>query len=203
VKIGHGESELAWGAIKLMQLIQKDLEGVFEILLNPITDKRGYFMRVYDQKVFDNNFLKNGWVQENQSLSKEIYTLRGLHFQLPPYCEAKLIRVLRGKILDVYVDLRKGSQTFGKWGSAEISSHQNNMLLIPRGFAHGFLTLEENTEVCYKVDNFYSPEYEQGIIWNDDSLNINWYCENPILSDKDKKQQTFKEFVSRYKSINI
>ena len=186
-----------------MQIIQKELAGVFEILLNPIQDERGYFMRVFDQKFFDNNLLKNDWVQENQSLSKKKFTLRGLHFQLPPYSESKLIRVLNGKILDVYVDLRTGSESFGKWGSTEISSDKNNMLLIPKGFAHGFLTLKENTEVCYKVDNFYSPEYEQGIIWNDDSLNIHWNCKNPVLSDKDKNQQSFNQFRSKYKSLTV
>ena len=186
-----------------MQIIQKEPEGVFEILLNPIQDERGYFMRVFDQKIFNENLLENTWVQENQSLSKEIFTLRGLHFQLPPYCEAKLIRVLKGKILDVYVDLRTGSETFGKWGSTEISSHQNNMILIPRGFAHGYLTLEENTEVCYKVDNFYAPDYEQGIIWNDDSLKIQWNCKKPVLSEKDKNQQSFNQFRSKYKSLTV
>lgn len=186
-----------------MQIVKEELQGVLEIVSKPIQDERGYFMRVFDQTIFNKNLLQYSWVQENQSLSKEKYTLRGLHFQMPPYCEAKLIRVLKGKILDVYVDLREASETFGNWGSTVISPDLNNMLLIPRGFAHGFITLEENTEVCYKVDNYYTPESEQGIIWNDDSLKIQWNCKNPILSHKDKNQQSFNQFISKYKSLTV
>lgn len=186
-----------------MQIVNKNIEGVYEIRLKPIGDDRGFFMRVFDQKILEEHSIENNWVQENHSLSREKHTLRGLHFQLPPYAEAKLIRVLKGRILDVYTDLRNGSKTFGQWGSVEISEEQKNMLLIPRGFAHGFLTLEENTEVCYKVDNYYAPDYESGISWNDSTLNIEWNCSNPILSEKDRHQQTFNQFIKKHKSLTV
>lgn len=186
-----------------MKILKKNLQGVLEVQLKSIEDERGFFMRVFDKKIFKENLIENIWVQENHSLSMEKHTLRGLHFQLPPYTEAKLIRVIKGKILDVYVDLRTDSKTFGQWGSTEISAKQKNMLLIPRGFAHGFLTLDENTEVSYKVDNYYTPDFESGIIWNDETLNINWNCNDPLLSEKDQNQQTLNQFLENHNSITV
>ena len=125
--------------------------------------------------------------------------MRGLHFQLPPNDQAKLVRVTRGKVYDVIVDIRKNSSTYGKWEGIELSAENFKMLFVPRGFAHAFLTLEDNTEFMYKVDNFYAPESDSGIIWNDPDLKIDWPIENPVLSDKDTKLQKFKDFNSPFK----
>jgi len=125
--------------------------------------------------------------------------LRGLHFQLPPNEQAKLLRVVKGKIFDVIVDLRKKSETFGKRESFELSSENFEMIFIPRGFAHGFVTLEDDTEIIYKVDNFYAPESDSGIIWNDPDLNIDWPTQEPILSEKDGQLQFFKNFDNPFK----
>jgi len=186
-----------------MEIKNHKLKGVYEIILNPHLDERGFFMRVYDDKLFKEHGINNKWVQENHSFSKNKGIIRGLHFQFPPYAETKLIRCIKGSIMDVFVDLRKNSPTFGKWGSIILSEENKKMILIPRGFAHGFCTLTEKSEVLYKVDNYYAPEYEGGIIWNDPDLNINWPVEHPILSEKDKKNLSFKEFVNIYGGIKL
>ena len=170
------------------------LPGTFEITLEPRGDHRGYFMRTYDSKIFKDNGIDREWMQENQSLSSQKGVIRGLHLQLPPFTETKLVRAVQGKILDVFVDLRMGSKTFGEWDSIELSGENHKMALIPRGFAHGFCTLSENAVVAYKVDNFYSPEHERGILWNDKDLNIEWPVIDPIISDKDSKNMTMAEF---------
>ena len=177
--------------------------GVYEILLEPSIDERGFFMRVYDKDIFSENGLDRNWVQENHSKSVKKGVIRGLHLQMPPYSETKFIRCIRGKVEDVFVDLRKGSETFGQWDSVELSEEKFNAVYIPRGFAHGFCTLEENCEVIYKVDNWYSPQSEVGIIWNDTELNINWNTDNPILSEKDKKNLTLKEFINKFGGVEI
>lgn len=130
------------------------------------------------------------------SIKKRV--LRGLHFQLPPFEQAKLVRVTRGKVYDVIVDLRKNSPTFGKWEGFKLSAENFEILFVPRGFAHGFVTLKENTEVIYKVDNLYSPKHDSGIIWNDPDLSIDWPIKNPVLSKKDSKLQLFKDFNSPF-----
>jgi dTDP-4-dehydrorhamnose 3,5-epimerase len=127
----------------------------------------------------------------------------GLHFQLPPYCETKLVRCIKGKILDVFVDLRTNSSTFGKWDSIVLSEENKTCIYIPKGFAHGFCTLTNNTEVLYKVDNYYNKENECGLLWNDPNINIRWPLENVILSEKDKINLTFNKFKELYKSITI
>lgn len=186
-----------------MKIEELKIKGVFEITLNPRVDDRGFFMRTFDTKIFDEAGINNNWVQENHSKTIKKSTIRGLHFQLPPFAETKLIRCIRGEVLDVFVDLRKNSDTFGKWGSVILSEDNYKMLLIPRGFAHGFCTLTDYCEVVYKVDNYYSPVYERGLLWNDKDLNINWPVENPILSDKDKNNMTLAEFINKYNSIEI
>lgn len=158
-------------------------------------------MRAYDKDILQASGVYSDWVQENHAFTKHALTIRGLHFQLPPYDETKLIRVIQGAIQDVFVDLRANSSTFGKWASVEISKKKNNLLLIPAGFAHGYCTLENNTEVVYKVDKKYNPEYERGILWNDDSLGINWAATNPVISHKDKNQPSFEHFLNTTKSI--
>lgn len=186
-----------------MEIKELRLKDVFEITLNPRVDDRGFFMRTYDTKIFDGAGINKNWVQENHSKTIKKGTIRGLHFQLPPFAETKLIRCIKGEILDVFVDLRKNSETFGQWDSIILSENNFNMVLVPRGFAHGFCTLTDHCEVVYKVDNFYSPEYERGLLWNDKQLNIQWPLENPILSDKDKKNMAFNDFINQYNSVEI
>lgn len=180
-----------------MEIIETKLKGVLLIKLKPNFDGRGFFMRTYDEKIFKNYNINFHWVQENHSYSKKIGILRGLHFQLPPFTETKLIRCLKGKIFDVFVDLRMNSPTFGKWDSIELSENEFSLLLIPRGFAHGFITLTNDCEILYKVDNFYNPEYERGIIWNDPSLNIKWPELEPFLSEKDKNNYTLEALINK------
>jgi dTDP-4-dehydrorhamnose 3,5-epimerase len=134
-----------------MECIERRIGGVFEIILKTFEDARGFFMRSYDAKIFEEVGIERRWVQENHSLSLKQGTLRGLHFQFPPHCEAKLVRVIKGAILDVVLDLRKESETFGQWDFLELSSENKKLLFIPRGFAHGFCTLTDGCEVVYKV----------------------------------------------------
>lgn len=186
-----------------MKIIERSLKGVEEITLSPIEDARGFFMRVYDEQIFRDNTLNMSWVQENHSYSVKKGTIRGLHFQFPPHCEAKLVRCIRGNILDIFVDLRKDSNTFGQWDSIELSENNHKMILIPRGFAHGYCTLVDNCVAVYKVDNYYRLEAEGGIIWNDETLNINWPVEKPILSKKDSNLKSLKYFVDNYGGIEL
>lgn len=160
------------------------------LLLEPkqYGDERGFFSEVYNARVFAKADLSYNWVQINHSMSREKSTLRGLHFQTPPNAQAKLIRVTRGALFDVAVDLRVGSPTFGEWVSVTLSAKAWNQVLIPTGFAHGYLTLEPETEVVYKVDDYYAPEADSGVIWNDPDLAIDWPLDDigPVLSAKDR-----------------
>jgi dTDP-4-dehydrorhamnose 3,5-epimerase len=176
-----------------MEIKERKLKGVFEITLNPKIDERGFFMRTYDVADFKKYGIDRQWIQENHSRSEKKGVIRGLHFQLQPFAETKLVRCIRGSVLDVFVDIREGSSTYGHWDSIELNEENKTMILIPRGFAHGFCTLTDISEVVYKVDNYYSPEHERGIIWNDPNLKINWPVTNPILSDKDQKNKTLRE----------
>lgn len=178
-----------------MEFIEKKLKGTFEIKLKPIGDNRGFFMRTFDDKLFEAAGLGYKWVQENHSKSEKKGIIRGLHLQLPPFAETKLIRAISGEVLDVFVDLRKESPTFGQWDSVLLSEKTYNYVLVPRGFGHAICTLTENCEIIYKVDNYYSPEHEVGIIWDDKDINIEWPVSNPVLSKKDKNNMTLKEFV--------
>ena len=152
-------------------------------------DNRGFFCETHNASTWEQAGLKYNFVQDNHSLSSDPGTLRGLHFQVGQFAQDKLVRVLRGSILDVAVDLRRSSPTFRKYVAVELSYENWRQLFIPIGFAHGFLTLEPNTEVLYKVTNFYSPAYDRGIAWNDPSISINWPIDkNEIkLSEKDKR----------------
>ncbi len=176
----------------------RKLEGTFEITLNRIGDSRGYFMETFSQKKFAANGLENNWVQENQSLSSQIHTLRGLHFQYPPFAQAKLVSVVQGEIRDVFVDLRPDSSTFGEWDSIELSAENCKSIFVPRGFAHGFCTLTETVVVQYKVDNPYSPEHEQGIRWDDPDLRIEWGAQDPYLSNRDSNLPFFADLISSF-----
>lgn len=178
------------------------IPGVIEIKLEPRRDERGFFMRTFDEMTFMKNGLHRHWVQENHSRSEKKGVIRGLHFQFPPYAETKLIRCIRGSAMDVFVDLRKDSPSFGKWGSVLLSAHEFNMIYIPRGLAHGFCTLEPKSEIIYKVDNAYSPNHECGLLWNDPDLAIPWRVTQPVVSAKDAGNLTLKEFVLKYGAID-
>ena len=165
------------------------LNPVMLVELSPRGDDRGYFMRTYDEEIFFRHGLQTRWVQENQSLSVVAGTLRGLHFQRGSAAETKFVRVLRGRIWDVAVDIREGSPTFGQYVGEELSAANNLALYIPRGFAHGFFTLESDCLVAYKVDNVYSAADEGGLRWNDPALSIPWPIGDgttpACISDKD------------------
>jgi len=161
-------------------------------------DHRGFFLESYSKRDYEKAGIANYFVQDNHSLSREKGVLRGLHFQLPPFAQAKLIRAIHGSIYDVIVDLRKGSPSYGKWEGFTLTGDNFKTLFVPAGFAHGFCTLEENTEVLYKTDNFYSPEHDSGIIWNDADLAIDWPVDNPILSDKDQKLPSSSQLDSPF-----
>jgi dTDP-4-dehydrorhamnose 3,5-epimerase len=174
----------------LMQLDTEKL-GIPEVLLikpRRHADSRGYFVETYNRKAFEEAGIEVEFVQDNQSLSLAAGTIRGLHFQSSPFEQNKLVRVVRGRIFDVAVDIRPSSPTFGKFVCAELSAENGYQILVPTGFAHGFCTLEPKTEVVYKVDKYYSATHDSGIRWNDPSIGIAWpFDENAaILSDRDR-----------------
>lgn len=181
-----------------MEMRPLALQGTYEILPGPRHDERGYFMRAYDEAIFRAHGLATSWVQENQSLSARKGLIRGLHFQRPPHAETKLVRVAVGAIWDVFVDLRRHSDTYGQWDALELSAENHKMVYIPKGFAHGFCTLTQQALVLYKVDAYYMPEFEDGLTWNDEALAIQWPVDSPYLSAKDTKWSSFREFVSPF-----
>lgn len=170
-----------------MNITPLHLEGA--VLIEPKVhgDNRGFFMESYNEELFHRNGIKHQFIQDNHSLSDEPGVLRGLHYQLNPKAQTKLVRVIAGAIYDVIVDIRPNSPTFGQWVGVILSEHNKRQLLVPKGFAHGFCTLVPNTQVIYKVDEYYSPENDRGILWNDPALNIDWPVSQPVLSDKDQK----------------
>lgn len=180
-----------------MEFLRTDLEGVFIIEPQIFEDNRGYFFESYSKREFEKNGLYYDFVQDNQSKSS-YGTIRGLHFQKGEFAQTKLVRVLEGRVLDVAVDIRFKSPTFGKYIGVELSAQNNKQLLIPRGFAHGFVVLSETAIFSYKCDNFYNKESEGGIIFNDKILNINWAIDlnKALLSEKDLKSQSFEEYTS-------
>lgn len=181
-----------------MEFQKTTLKDVYLIKPQVFQDERGFFMETYSEKAFKEAGIMADFVQDNHAMSVTKGVLRGLHFQLGENVQAKLVRVTKGAVYDVIVDLRKDSETFGKWEGFELTADNFYMLYVPRGFAHGYCTLEDYTEFQYKCDNFYAPGSEGGIIWNDPDLNIHWPIENPILSDKDKKLPFFKDLKSPF-----
>ena len=163
-------------------------------------DHRGFFSEVYNRKALAEAGIEIEFVQDNHSLSAEKGTVRGLHFQAPPFAQDKLVRVVRGSVFDVAVDLRKGSATYGEHVSVVLSAEAWNQLLVPIGFAHGFMTLEADTEVVYKVSDYYAPEHDHGLLWNDPALGIRWPLaeEEAVLSDKDRVQPRLSELVTPF-----
>ncbi|MFC7394683.1 dTDP-4-dehydrorhamnose 3,5-epimerase [Scopulibacillus cellulosilyticus] len=175
-----------------MKLIKTKFDHAFVMRPDVFEDSRGFFMETFNARVIGSLDIRMPFVQDNQSYSKSPGVLRGLHYQLNPKSQAKLIRVLNGAIYDVIVDLRKSSPTFGEWQGFILTEYNKYQLFVPKGFAHGFCTIVPNTEVFYKVDSYYSPEHERGIHWNDPDLNINWPVSEPILSKKDQQYPSFK-----------
>jgi dTDP-4-dehydrorhamnose 3,5-epimerase len=185
----------------LMDIKTTKLPGVLILKPRRFADVRGYFAETYNAQLLRKSGIMVHFVQDNESFSLHKGTIRGLHFQLPPAAQAKLIRVLRGSVFDVAVDLRLESPTYGQWIAEQISAESGEQIFVPRGFGHGFCTLEPNTEVSYKVDSYYAPVSESGVIWNDPSLNIPWPVglNEAILSEKDHKLGAFKDFVSPFR----
>lgn len=183
-----------------MEVIPTAIPEVRIIVPRRHGDHRGFFSEVWNSRAMAEAGLGITFVQDNHSLSAEVGTLRGLHFQSPPHAQAKLVRVLRGAILDVVVDLRRSSPTFGRHVAVELSSRNWRQLLVPKGFAHGFVTLEPMTEVFYKVDAFYDPASDKGVRWDDPELRIDWRLDGlePILSAKDREQPSWSELPAHF-----
>jgi dTDP-4-dehydrorhamnose 3,5-epimerase len=181
-----------------MEIFKTTLEGVLRIQPRIFADDRGHFFESYSQRAFEQHGIHYNWVQDNQSLSQR-GVLRGMHFQNPPFAQAKLVRVIRGAVLDVVVDIRKASPTYGQHEGFRLDGQNNTMLLIPEGFAHGFVTLEDDTVFLYKCSNFYNKASEDALLWNDPDLNINWQWDGPVhLSEKDQVAKPFKGFRSLF-----
>lgn len=182
-----------------MELIKTDIKDLYIIEPQIFKDNRGWFMESYSAQKFEEKSIDIKFIQDNHSLSKEKGVLRGLHFQLEPKAQTKLVRCTRGEIYDVAVDLREGSPTYKEWFGTELSAENKKQFLIPKGFAHGFLTLSENTEVQYKVDEYYAPQYDRSIRFDDPEINVDWNIDNPVLSDKDKNAPLLKDSDCNFK----
>ncbi len=169
-----------------MTLNKTDVEGVFEIEPQIFGDNRGWFYESYSKEKFEKLGITAEFIQDNRSFSAQKGTLRGLHCQTNPKAQAKLITCLKGAILDVAVDIRKGSPTYMKWIAVELTEENKKMLFIPKGCLHGFVTLTDNVEVTYKVDEVYSPENDRSVRFDDPVFGVEWGCEKPVLSEKDK-----------------
>lgn len=186
-----------------MEVIKTDIEGVFIIEPRVFKDARGYFFESYSKKEFDEKIRPVDFVQDNESMSTK-GVMRGLHFQRPPYAQSKLVRCVRGRVLDVAVDIRKGSPTYGKHVAVELSEDNHREFFVPRGFAHGFAVLSDISVFQYKCDNFYHPETDGGISIADKTLGIDWRIdpEKAIMSEKDLRNPLFEDFDSPF-DINI
>ncbi|MBE7091955.1 MAG: dTDP-4-dehydrorhamnose 3,5-epimerase [Clostridiales bacterium] len=176
-----------------MKVTKTELEGVLIIEPDVFGDNRGWFMESWSKKKYEDIGITVDFVQDNQSFTAKKGTLRGLHFQMSPYAQAKLVRVVQGAVLDVAVDFRKNSPTYLKWVAVELSSENKKQFFIPKGFAHGFLTLTDNVEFVYKCDNFYSKEHDRSVRFDDASIGINWGITEPIVSQKDMDAPLLKD----------
>ena len=177
------------------------LPGLIALRPRRFPDARGWFAETYNERTFSAAGISAKFVQDNQSFSAKRGTIRGLHFQLPPAAQAKLVRVLHGSVYDVAVDLRAGSPTYGRWDGDTLTADGGEQLFVPRGFAHAFCTLEPATVVAYKVDDYYAPASDSGLIWNDPTLAIDWPVApgDAVLSDKDYRHGRFADFKSTFK----
>ncbi len=183
-----------------MEINTTAIEGVLVVTANKYGDDRGYFSETWNQNRFDGAGIKLNFVQDNQSYSATQGTIRGLHFQSPPHAQDKLVRVVSGRIIDVAVDIRQGSPTFAHWVSEELSAENGKQLFVPKGFLHGFATLEPNSQVIYKVTDYYAPECDCSIRFDDPILRIDWQLAglSPILSAKDNVAPGFADFISPF-----
>lgn len=181
-----------------MNLIETKLSGVVIVEPKVFGDHRGFFMESWSKRAFEGAGLHYDFVQDNHSLSTVKGTLRGIHFQKGDKAQAKLVRCVRGAVLDVAVDLRPQSPTYKQWVGVELSGDNHRMLMIPRGFGHGFVTLTDEVEFLYKADNYYAPEADGGILWSDPAIGVDWGVTNPILSDKDTKNPLLKNAVTGF-----
>lgn len=180
------------------------IKGAYEIQLIPQIDNRGFFMRTYDKLIFNKNNLAINLIQESHSYNKKAYTIRGFHFQYPPYAETKLVRPIQGIIIYAIVDLRKDSETFGKSVQIKLSSRKKNMIYVPKGCASCFCTLTNNCHLLYKMDNNFSPKYYDNIKWNDPDINISWPIKTPSeISERDANAQSLKVFIKKHKGLSI
>ncbi|MBS1652004.1 MAG: dTDP-4-dehydrorhamnose 3,5-epimerase [Bacteroidetes bacterium] len=180
-----------------MEIKQTSISGLLIIQPKIFIDNRGYFFESYNKSALEQENVIANFIQDNQSLSHK-GVLRGLHFQAPPYAQGKLVRVIKGAVYDVAVDIRKKSSTYGKWFGIELTEENNTQFYIPEGFAHGFLTLKDNTIFSYKCTNIYNKSSEGCLLWNDSDLNINWNFDAPIISEKDALGLPLKEFISPF-----
>ncbi len=180
-----------------MEIIKTKIPDLLIVKPAVFEDKRGYFFESYNKEKFLGQGVDQNFVQDNESKSMK-GVLRGLHFQAPPFAQGKLVRVMKGAVLDVAVDIRKNSPTYGQWASIELTESNKMMYWVPPGFAHGFVTLEDNTVFFYKCTNMYNKASEGSIRWNDPDLNIDWGVADPILSEKDQVSPLFKDFVSPF-----
>jgi dTDP-4-dehydrorhamnose 3,5-epimerase len=182
-----------------MNLIKTKLDGLVVLKPTVFKDNRGYFMESYNQKNINKLLGNVNFVQDNESESSR-GVLRGLHFQKPPYTQAKLVRCLKGSVLDVVLDLRKDSKTYGIFETISLTEENKKQLFIPKGFAHGFIVLSKSAIFSYKVDNYYNPDSESGVLWNDLDLNIDWKINKNeiIVSEKDKNLPTFNEIINPF-----
>lgn len=182
-----------------MEVIKTDIEGLVIIEHKIFRDSRGYFFESFSQREFEQKVRKINFVQDNESMSS-YGVMRGLHFQRPPFAQSKLVRCVKGRVLDVAVDIRKGSPTYGQYVAVELSEDNHRQFFVPRGFAHGFVVLSNIAVFQYKCDNFYAPEADGGINIKDDTLGIDWQIplEEAILSEKDTKHVFFNEFDSPF-----
>ncbi|GGD09626.1 dTDP-4-dehydrorhamnose 3,5-epimerase [Aquisalinus flavus] len=184
----------------MLEVTELDIPEVKLLKPRVFADNRGYFTETYNKTRFDEKAVPLGFVQDNESYSKHKYTVRGLHYQAPPYAQDKLVRVVHGSVLDVAVDVRRGSPTYGKWVSAELSAENGTQILVPAGFLHGFITLEPDTLVVYKVTALYSAEADGNVHWFSPELGIDWGVteDQAVLSDKDAKAPPYSEFETPF-----
>ena len=182
-----------------MKVITTKIKDLVSIEPTVFGDDRGYFMESFNAEWFEKNVCDTQFIQDNESKSSK-GVLRGLHFQKPPYAQAKLVRVIEGEVLDVAVDLRQDSPTYGQYEKILLTEDNKKQFFVPRGFAHGFVVLSKTATFSYKVDNIYAPTYDYGILWNDPDLNIDWQIDEAMiqLSDKDKIQQKLEHFNSSF-----
>ncbi|UCG62759.1 MAG: dTDP-4-dehydrorhamnose 3,5-epimerase [Candidatus Zixiibacteriota bacterium] len=174
------------------------LDGVFLIETVAHPDNRGCFMETYVKREFEEHGITAEFVQDNYSFTKLKNTIRGMHFQMNPHAQAKLIRVVRGSILSVVVDIRKGSPTYGQWLATPLSGNSKSQIFVPRGFANGYCTTVDETEICYKVDNYYAPRFDRAFRWDDPDIAVDWPTADPILSGRDRKAPALTEVDNNF-----